>query len=206
MNKTICPVISRTGFKQNTNQICWNDDLWHKHATSALPLYSISSASPFDCYVSEPKENMVNGTLCRSWLLVLPHLTSTPTHLPWATLCQSRPQPYARVDLNPIPESTLSPNKGLSIFFLDFFFLDFFFLFVQYSALLHLQPVRFHCADGCWDRTQRWKSQRKKIHRLAYGFSIDFKIYRLAYGFLCVNHKGMAKVYRFLVVYHRERI
>jgi hypothetical protein len=46
---------------------------------------------------------------------------------------------------------------------------------------------------------QRWKSQRKKIHRLAYRFSIDFKIYRLAYGFLYVNHKGLAKVYRFLV-------
>ncbi len=45
----------------------------------------------------------------------------------------------------------------------------------------------------------RRKSQRKKIHRLAYRFSIDFKIYRLAYGFLCVNHKGLAKVYRFLV-------
>jgi hypothetical protein len=41
---------------------------------------------------------------------------------------------------------------------------------------------------------------KKKIHRLAYRFSIDFKIYgRLAYGFLCVNHKGLAKVYRFLV-------
>jgi hypothetical protein len=26
--------------------------------------------------------------------------------------------------------------------------------FVQYSALLHLPPLRFHCADGCWDRTQ----------------------------------------------------
>ncbi len=50
------------------------------------------------------------------------------------------------------------------------------------------------------DRTDlRWKSQRKKIHRLAYRFSIDFKIHRLAYGFLCVNHKGLAKVYRFLV-------
>jgi hypothetical protein len=61
-------------------------------------------------------------------------------------------------------------------------------------------------------RIQRWKSQRKKIHRLAYRFSvdfkiyrlayrfsIDFKIYRLAYGFLCVNHKGLSKVYRFLV-------
>ena len=49
------------------------------------------------------------------------------------------------------------------------------------------------------DYAWRWESQRKKIHRLAYRFSIDFKIYRLAYGFLCVNHKGLAKVYRFLV-------
>jgi hypothetical protein len=22
------------------------------------------------------------------------------------------------------------------------------------STLLHLPPLRFHCADGCWDRTQ----------------------------------------------------
>ncbi len=26
--------------------------------------------------------------------------------------------------------------------------------FIRYSALLHLPPLRFHCADGCWDRTQ----------------------------------------------------
>jgi hypothetical protein len=37
------------------------------------------------------------------------------------------------------------------IFFWGIFF---FFLFVLYSALLHLLPLRFHCADGCWDRTQ----------------------------------------------------
>jgi hypothetical protein len=37
--------------------------------------------------------------------------------------------------------------------FLNFLggFLDF---FVLYSTLLHLPPLRFHCADGCWDRTQ----------------------------------------------------
>jgi hypothetical protein len=40
-------------------------------------------------------------------------------------------------------------------FFFNIFWGDFFFiLFVQYSALLHLPPLRFHCADGCWDRTQ----------------------------------------------------
>jgi hypothetical protein len=26
--------------------------------------------------------------------------------------------------------------------------------FVLYSTLLHLPPLRFHCADRCWDRTQ----------------------------------------------------
>jgi hypothetical protein len=30
----------------------------------------------------------------------------------------------------------------------------FFLSFVLYSTLLHLAPLRFHCADGCWDRTQ----------------------------------------------------
>jgi hypothetical protein len=27
----------------------------------------------------------------------------------------------------------------------------FFFLLVHYSVLLHLPPLRFHCADGCWE-------------------------------------------------------
>jgi hypothetical protein len=39
----------------------------------------------------------------------------------------------------------------------------------------------------------------KEQKSIGYRFSIDFKIYRLAYGFLCVNHKGLAKDYRFLV-------
>ncbi len=38
-------------------------------------------------------------------------------------------------------------SADLSIFFLYFFF-------VLYSTLLHLPPLRFHCADECWDRTQ----------------------------------------------------
>ncbi len=29
-----------------------------------------------------------------------------------------------------------------------------FIFFVLYSSLLHLPPLRFHCADGCWDSTQ----------------------------------------------------
>jgi hypothetical protein len=49
----------------------------------------------------------------------------------------------------------LSSVKDHLFFFFYFFFGGiFFFLFVQYSALLHLPPLRFHCADGCWDRTQ----------------------------------------------------
>ncbi len=39
-------------------------------------------------------------------------------------------------------------------FFFNIFLGDFLFFFIQYSALLHLPPLRFHCADGCWDRTQ----------------------------------------------------
>ena len=37
-----------------------------------------------------------------------------------------------------------------------FFQADFwiFFLYVLYSTLLHLPPLRFHCVGECWDRTQ----------------------------------------------------
>jgi hypothetical protein len=41
-----------------------------------------------------------------------------------------------------------------NFFFLNIFWGDFFSFFsIQYSALLHLPPLRFHCADGCWDRS-----------------------------------------------------
>jgi hypothetical protein len=33
----------------------------------------------------------------------------------------------------------------------DFFCL--FFFYVLFSTLLHLPPLRFHCVEGCWDRT-----------------------------------------------------
>ncbi len=47
-----------------------------------------------------------------------------------------------------------------------------FVFFVLYSTLLHLPPLRFHCADGCWDRTQdscNWciGSQTPTIARLS---------------------------------------
>jgi hypothetical protein len=32
--------------------------------------------------------------------------------------------------------------------------LDLVTFYVLYSILLHLPPLRFHCAGGCWDRTQ----------------------------------------------------
>ncbi len=45
-----------------------------------------------------------------------------------------------------------------------------------------------------------WKSQRSKIHRLAYRFSIDFSLLGLAYGFLSKsprflfgNHKHLTE-------------
>jgi hypothetical protein len=36
----------------------------------------------------------------------------------------------------------------------DFLCLLLFLWGVLYSTLLHLQPLRFHCADGCWHRPQ----------------------------------------------------
>jgi hypothetical protein len=38
--------------------------------------------------------------------------------------------------------------------FLKIFFGGFLIFFVLNSALLHLSTLRFHCADGCWDRKQ----------------------------------------------------
>ena len=43
-------------------------------------------------------------------------------------------------------------TKTFFIYIFWGFFSSFF--FVHYSALLHLPPLRFHCADGCWDPTQ----------------------------------------------------
>ncbi len=45
-------------------------------------------------------------------------------------------------------------SLGVYILFYIFGGIFFFFFFILYSALLHLPPLRFHCPDGCWDRTQ----------------------------------------------------
>ncbi len=54
--------------------------------------------------------------------------------------------------------SRIYVNQSLNMqcfFFIFLFFRGIFsFSFVLYSALLHLPPLRFHCADGFWDRTQ----------------------------------------------------
>jgi hypothetical protein len=42
-------------------------------------------------------------------------------------------------------------QQKCSAFFLSIFLGDFLFFFIQYSALLHLPPLRFRCADGFWD-------------------------------------------------------
>jgi hypothetical protein len=49
---------------------------------------------------------------------------------------------------NPDPVKLKPP---LSMVFKGEYFFGFFFFIVHYSALLHLPPFRFHCADGCWD-------------------------------------------------------
>jgi hypothetical protein len=33
-------------------------------------------------------------------------------------------------------------------------FLDLFFMYVLYSTLIHMPPLRSHCVGGCCDRTQ----------------------------------------------------
>jgi hypothetical protein len=36
------------------------------------------------------------------------------------------------------------------LFFKSGIFLDFFIIYIRYSTLLHLPPLRFHCVGGCW--------------------------------------------------------
>jgi hypothetical protein len=46
-----------------------------------------------------------------------------------------------------------------------------YFMYVLYSTVLHLPPLRFRCVGGCWDRTQRtvatsasWLSDALAMH------------------------------------------
>ncbi len=59
---------------------------------------------------------------------------------------------------SPSPHQLISANDSPLPSLLIFFFfgggINFLIFFILYSALLHLAPLRFPCADGCWDRTQ----------------------------------------------------
>jgi hypothetical protein len=46
-----------------------------------------------------------------------------------------------------------------------YFWGGFFVFFVLYSTLLHLPPLRFRCADGCWDRTQNRENGALAVRR-----------------------------------------
>jgi hypothetical protein len=65
------------------------------------------------------------------------HLSSLSPHLHLSFTSQQGP-----------PLSSLSEEETI---FLNSIFFGGIFVFVLYSALLHLPPVRFHCDDGCWD-------------------------------------------------------
>ncbi len=71
--------------------------------------------------------------------------------------CQLLQSPPARLNRALTTELWLYHTRLIIqiFFFLNIFLGDFFLFFcVHYSALLHLSPLRFHCANGCWDRTQ----------------------------------------------------
>jgi hypothetical protein len=53
-------------------------------------------------------------------------------------------------------KTTQSHQDVYIIIFLNIFLgqIFIFIFFALYSTLLHLPPLRFHCADECWDRTQ----------------------------------------------------
>ncbi len=101
-----------------------------------------------------------SGTLAKPYKYVL----WCPPFLSSALSCRPPPPPGLWI----VPHQSSSPShtdqspaqdiKGkvpVAIFLLFFIFLEgIFIFFALYSALLHLPPLRFHCADGCGDRTQ----------------------------------------------------
>ncbi len=54
-------------------------------------------------------------------------------------------------DQDPLPLQVI--GWSFLYFFNSEIFGFLFLLFVLYSTLLHLPPLRFHCVGGCWDRT-----------------------------------------------------
>jgi hypothetical protein len=61
--------------------------------------------------------------------------------------------------LHPTPRTILTSTSGTveHLKVLVFVYLrssEYLQFYVRYSTLLHLPPLRFHCAGGCWDRTQ----------------------------------------------------
>ncbi len=71
------------------------------------------------------------------------------------------PHPSPSLLSIPVTNSLYSPKlptflshlSSLCTFFKNIFLGDFSLFFRTNSALLHLPPLRFHCADGCWDRS-----------------------------------------------------
>jgi hypothetical protein len=62
--------------------------------------------------------------------------------------CKNQENPSNRIS------HAWAPLSEEECFFYIFWGDYFFFFCTIYSALLHLPPLRFHCADGCWDQTQ----------------------------------------------------
>ncbi len=68
-----------------------------------------------------PRESFVSdilageGNIEKLFLRCMPELTITSPNVHSRVDSNTMGQPYARVDLNPIPESTLSPSQGLWI-------------------------------------------------------------------------------------------
>ncbi len=100
------------------------------------------------------------GTSWRGWCEPRPG-PWCPTPAPGSTSSSARPPSFASA--TPIYCKIWS-NKVVSFFkvrwikkhtkdILNYYF-SFVVFHVLYSTLLHLPPLKFHCARGCWNRTQ----------------------------------------------------
>jgi hypothetical protein len=65
------------------------------------------------------------------------------------------------------------------------------FFYVHYSTLLNLPPLRFHCAGGCWDRTQDCSALALTSRRLTTRLDLIHSRLDLIHTQLDLNHSRL---------------
>ncbi len=72
----------------------------------------------------------------------------------WLRSCPGRSRPVCLLPHPPSSPSNLQLSETLKSLVIEHTFQVLGFVYVLYSTLLHVPPLRFNSVGGCWDRTQ----------------------------------------------------